>query len=230
VLTAYQGTGAGFELVDGAETNTVGARSAQIGVGDLDLDQRLDLVIPRSDTENEFQNDFVTVLLNGDQWDFTATNVSTDETPFGLKLFDVDDDSYLDLVISHIGPDGLPLATPPNMWPGTETKEKVSIWLNDGAGGFDLAHEYSVADRLGVLDIADVDCDGDPDIVVPSLTEGTIYALPGNGDGTFGDPEVFVEGLKLAIGVVIADVNADARPDVLFTEVGGGQFSVMFHE
>lgn len=230
LMVPFKGTGAGFEKVDGANEYTVGAKSSLIVRGDLDLDQRLDLVVPRSDTENEFANDYVTVMLNQSKWSFENTNVATEESPFGLQLFDVNEDSYLDLVVSHVGADGLPLATPVNEWPGLVGKEKVIIYLNDKSGGFAKDTEISVADRLGGLALADVDCDGDVDIVVPSISEGTIYAIPSNGDGTFGAPEPLVENLKLPVGVVIQDVNADARPDLLWSEVGAGRFNVMFHE
>src|SRR5262245_27295584 len=56
--------------------------------------------------------------------------------------------------------------------------------------------------------IADVTGDGMPDLIVAA---GTIFVLPGHGDGTYGSRlDTGVAGQAFAIG----DLNGDGRPDI----------------
>jgi uncharacterized protein (UPF0548 family) len=81
-----------------------------------------------------------------------------------------------------------------------------------GSGGEDA---YSVA-------VADVNGDGEPDMVVAnycasssSCTNGSVSVLLGNGDGTFQAPVSYGSGGEYSYSVAVADVNGDGKPDLL---------------
>ena len=67
------------------------------------------------------------------------------------------------------------------------------------------------------LAVADLNGDGDPDLVVTDLN-GTIQALTGNGDGTFSAGESFVPSYVGATAV--GDFNNDGVPDVALAGPG----------
>jgi hypothetical protein len=72
---------------------------------------------------------------------------------------------------------------------------------------------------------ADVNGDGKPDLVVANNNNGsgTVGVLLGNGDGTFQTAVTYWSGGSNASSVAIADVNGDAKPDLV---VGNGDGNV----
>lgn len=70
------------------------------------------------------------------------------------------------------------------------------------------------------LALADLDGDGRLDAALAFSGTGQGYLLRGNGDGTFA-PWLTVPGLARPVGVEIARLDRDARPDVVFAGQGG---------
>jgi hypothetical protein len=74
--------------------------------------------------------------------------------------------------------------------------------------------------------LADVNLDGKPDLVIANWcvagqngqgcpSGGVVGVLLGNGDGTFQSAKSFGSGAMGAVSVAVADVNGDAKPDIL---------------
>jgi hypothetical protein len=100
---------------------------------------------------------------------------------------------------------------------GTRNAITVEMAVEDGRR---IASRTSYATRgtPATLTSADLDGDGKPDLVVVSAdTDGgvsTISVFPGVGDGTYKARADYPAGLATK-GVTVADVNNDARPDLI---------------
>ncbi len=72
--------------------------------------------------------------------------------------------------------------------------------------------------------VADVNGDGKPDLAVAndnSNPTGSVSILLGNGDGTFQPAVTYNSGGQYAISVVIAELNGDAKPDLVVLNASG---------
>ncbi len=65
------------------------------------------------------------------------------------------------------------------------------------------------------LAVADLNGDGNPDLVMANCGEGSVGVLLGNSDGTFSTAVPYSSGGFQPPSVAIADVNGDGRPDLV---------------
>jgi hypothetical protein len=114
-------------------------------------------------------------------------------------------------------------------------QQKVSVQLGTGGGGFGAVTSYDLGAVLTrSIAVADVNSDGKPDLLTAnyyyngSSAEGTAGVLLGNGDGTFRAVTQFGTGPdSTPIGITVADVNSDGKPDLLTANGGGNTASVL---
>lgn len=124
---------------------------------------------------------------------------STSETSASASLGDVDGNGTLDVVLAK-----------GRHWPLNNV-----ILRNDGKGHFTAENLANAPDRTYSAAIADLDGDGDLDIVVSndSPDQKLIYLNDGKGhfhvSSTFGDPDWNTRY------VTVADLNGDKRPDLI---------------
>ncbi len=151
----------------------------------------------------------------------TGTHLPT-EVLFGYSMdakpIDVEGDGDLDLIVA--------IEHRPNV-----------LLINDGAGRFTdesarrIPQQAHDSEDIGV---ADLDGDGDLDVVVVSEDDRTNEMYLSNGDGTFADAgdRWPVDGVSNAVAV--GDIDRDGDPDIvvgnngqnaLLTNSGAGQFS-----
>ena len=91
----------------------------------------------------------------------------------------------------------------------------VTVLLADGFGGFIYPPEYYVAEggpRSMVL--ADLNNDGNLDIITANYKDGTVSTLFGDGTGAFGIKRVYLVGERPA-ALAVGDVNGDRILDIV---------------
>ena len=123
-----------------------------------------------------------------------------------LTIADFDTDGWLDVAIAS-SDDSL------------FRREKITILMNDGAGGF--GGPELISSELECFDIESADFNGDEilDLCVLSSDARSFLIHTGNGDGTFQDPITFLVGFSPR-SIITYDFNLDGRVDVLTTNRG----------
>ena len=133
--------------------------------------------------------------------------------PFAQVLADINNDGIPDVLVAECGAvcGGL-----------------VGVLLGNGDGTYKTVQTYgSGGFSPDGLVVADVNGDGNPDVVVSNTCSdgssgicsgsGTVAVLLGNGDGTFQPAQSFYTGALDASSVTVADVNGDGKLDLLVT-------------
>jgi FG-GAP-like repeat len=191
-------------------------------VADFDGDKMLDVATP------DTTDDTVTVLLGKNDGTFAALSVCSSQSgqvcrtncsaggtcnpgpvfvgtePDALAAGDFNKDGKIDLVVANSG-DG------PNIAGSLMVLEGV------GNGMFAVQPEiYSATfDNPVRIAAADLNNDGNPDLVVVNETGDSLSVLMGKGDLTFQDASVLDPGPgSMPEAVVVADFNGDHIPDI----------------
>jgi FG-GAP-like repeat len=141
--------------------------------------------------------------------------------PYSVAVADVNADGKPDLVVANCA-----VIVPGcnNQAPGS-----VGILLGNGDGTFQAAMSNDSGGMIAVsVAVADVNGDGNPDLVVANYCEtvdkvacynspqiGGVAVLFGNGDGTFQSPISYGSGGYYASSMAVADVNGDGKPDIV---------------
>ena len=170
-----------------------------------------DIPLPLSFVRNHTR----TCAENGEQ-----VTTSGGYIPFAVAVADVNKDNQPDILVANwctsyshdthsscVG-DGL-----------------VGVLLNNGDETFQAAVPYDSGGYFAVsIAVADLNADGEPDIIVANCTDfnncsntGSVDVLLGNGDGTFQKATPYSAGYQ-ALGVTVADVNGDGKPDLLIAD------------
>jgi len=105
------------------------------------------------------------------------------------------------------------------------------IATNDGTGILSLAHTYTLQQPSTWIAAADVNGDGNLDLIVtgadPNSHNWSYTVLLGNGDGSFQPPVFHQESVQGSPGsIVIADFNNDQKLD-LAVQAGSQTFAVL---
>jgi FG-GAP-like repeat len=168
-----------------------------IELADVNGDGRLDAV------GSGFFSSGLEVLLNRGKGRMSPPIVSsTTHQPRAVALGDLNGDGRVDAVIGSVPIGGVP---------------NLEIFLGDGAGRFthtaDLNNGSAAAIFGEALELADMNLDGNLDIVSNTFT--AISVLPGNGNGTFGSAIISGAGNGSSSVLKVRDFDNDGIPDVV---------------
>jgi len=181
-------------------------------IGDFNGDGKLDLAV------GTLSLNIVSVYLGRGDGTFQKAINYRVASPADLAAADFNRDGKLDLaVLRH----GMISRQPITVF-------DVEILLGNGDGGFRQgSHSPEWFDAWSVS-AADVNGDGNADLVVVTFDQGVLYTLSGRGDGTFAEPVSSFIGYgseRPAIG----DLNGDGVLDLAVPNGGGGVSVLLNH-
>jgi uncharacterized membrane protein len=199
-----------------------GDSAYSISVADVNGDGKLDLVVANGCLGTDCSTGSVGVLLGKGDGTFekVRTYSSGAASVFGshVAVGDLNGDGKLDLAVATTGTTCC-------------SEGVIGILLGNGDGTFKKAKTYATGgfDAIGWVEIADVNGDKKPDLVVANYcatecsyppAEGSVGVLLGKGDGTFKAVKTYPSGGDGAVSVAVADLNKDGKPDILVANCG----------
>jgi hypothetical protein len=198
--------GNGDGTLQAPTTLSLGGSATSFATGDFNGDGKLDLIVATASNEN------VTVALgNGDgtfqagKTTFLGVGIS------GVALGDLNHDGHLDLVTF------IPFQT------GTNTY----VSLGNGDGTFQSVKSFAGASQIDSVTLADVNHDGNLDLVIANRVSPALNVLLGNGDGTFQTGVGFYVSGGLQ-QLLVADFNGDGNLDIAGTNYQAPSLTVTF--
>jgi hypothetical protein len=133
----------------------------------------------------------------------TRATFATSITPTAVVAADFNHDGIVDLAVTSV----------------TQPGPMVQIFLGNGDGTFRHPTKYEVGYGTGPLAVADLNGDGNVDLVVANqacpnnVCDDSVSVLLGNGDGTFQAPMAFRTPASAA-SLVLGDFNGDGKLDI----------------
>lgn len=220
VLLDATAPGAAAPTFAGRGAFPVGDAPSGVADADFNLDGRPDLAVA------DEGGDAASVLLDtttpgGTTPSFApAQSFSTGHEPSAITAADFNLDGKPDLAVADRG------------------TGDVSVLLDNTAPGasaptFLVRQSFPVGAGPVSVAAADVNLDGKPDLVVANRDDDTASVLlnttvPGSTTATFAPAVAFATG-SLPSSIAVADINGDARPDLVVADEGSDSVSVLFN-
>jgi hypothetical protein len=173
-----------------------GSQPSAVGVGDLNNDGQLDIIVTNSGTNN------VGVLLGYGNGSFAAImtySTGQSSVPIAVIVKDLNNDTRLDIVVANYN------------------SSSVGVLLGYGNGTFSIVKIYSTGPGSTpfAVTIGDFNNDGQFDIAVANSGTDSVGILLGYGNGTFGNQVLFSSGRNSSpFWVTVGDFNSDNQLDI----------------
>ncbi|HEY1658830.1 MAG TPA: FG-GAP-like repeat-containing protein [Candidatus Sulfotelmatobacter sp.] len=179
-----------------AQTYTTASFPTGIAVADLNGDGNPDLAVAAADAN------VVTVFWGIGNGTFAGqVNCGTGDIPYAVGIANLNPNatnSQNDLIVAN------------------SQGNSFSVIMNNGNESFQSRLDYAAGPSPYAVAWADFNGDHIPDLVLADSTGASqISVLLGNGDGTFGPPNVFSTGTATdPVAVMVGDFNLDGIPDL----------------
>lgn len=171
-----------------------------LDVQDFDGDGRPDIVV------NQFQKPDVFIFLNTSTGNISFNPVlrlPTAGSFIQIVSADLNNDGLLDLVATAIG----------------ASENSLQIWINKSTPGniaFDVGQSIPTDPGPWGIDIADIDGDGDTDIVVANISSNALNVFRQDAPLSFTKLNISTPGYN-SRNLRIGDYDGDGKPDIAYT-------------
>jgi hypothetical protein len=190
-----------------------------IVIDDFDGDGKLDMAVANNNVST------ISVRKNtsspGSVSFATGVSFTTGTNPMYLTSGDIDGDGKSDLAVPNYGYG----STTVSIFRNTSTAGTIS------SGTFAAKVDITVGATPGSVQLADIDGDGKLDMAVSNIPAGLVYVLRNistSGSITTGS---FATQVNFVVdanpwGLAFADINGDAKPDLVVASAGSNKVSV----
>jgi len=198
------GTFQGVPLANqGMPMSGVGGQPGPTLVGDFEKNGTPDVAMLSTIAKSIYSSTLYIFHNNGTDALTELNSYSLTQPSYAIAIADLNGDRNLDLVVISQDPTS-------NDW-------SYNVLLGNGDGSFQSPSLYAqsvTGGRSEVVQIADLNGDNKPDLVVGGVGSG-LAVLLGNGDGTFGSPQYYVDfASPIGAALLIGDFNGDGKIDI----------------
>ena len=202
----------------------------------------------------------VIILLGDGRGGFSAPiDYNAGPAPSGLSIADINHDGSPDLLVGNSYGDVLVLLNQGNgtFLPYHKTDQSIALAVADltGSGSNDVIYANQGLDRVivtygnnktdvlgnrstgilapGAVKIADLNGDHVPDLIVANSGGNNVMVYPGLGNGQFGEAANDGHGYFTGtdpVGITVADVNGDGKPDLVVANKGSNDVSILINQ
>jgi hypothetical protein len=190
---------------------TTGSFPLNVSAGDLDGDGKPELIVvnDESDSISIFKNNSISGTISFSP----KTDYETGNQPHNVAVADMNNDGKPDLVVANDGSGSI------SVFINTSTPGNVSFAPQ-------LTFYISSSEPFDIA-IADLDGDGKPDVAVTGqfALVSILRNTSAGGSLSFATP-IIIEPEWSAIGISIADLDGDGRPDIILANGSNNAVSI----
>lgn len=161
----------------------------------------------------------ITNALSAQSATFHKLTIPTGPSPRWIAVADVNHDNHPDIIVANAGSDNADNGT-------------IMVLLGDGSGAFHPApgSPFPAGHLPNDIAVADMNHDGNPDLVVANHQSPYLRVFLGDGRGAFrlapGSP-IDVQSNPHPHGVVVGDFNSDGKPDAATDSWANNQIELL---
>ena len=195
-----------LKIAPGLDRADYPGTNGNIALGDFDRDGDLDLV---SSNWNDGSNGTISLWRNEGSGAIIRT--STHSAPYAqdLQIADVTRDGAPDIIVEQT------------------YANSIKVFQNDGSWEvFSKTYIAEAGNVVVAMELADLNGDGDNDLISTSYNQNQVWVSFGLGNGKFSNATTYPVG-SIPYGLAVADVTGDGKLDLITADAGSNSISIL---